>query len=71
MNVRVNYEKRPVGGILTVRVELVPNFCGIGSASRPIAYREHAQALDNLQEDMIGAIVSDLSHQLGDRYAAQ
>ena len=71
MNVRVVYEQRPVGGILTVRVELVPNFCGIGAASRCVAYREHSEALDNLEPEEIGRVVADLCRQLGEDYAAR
>jgi hypothetical protein len=71
MNVKVSYEARPIGGILTVRVELVPVFSGIGSASRPIAVRELSQAVDYLDEDMLGPIVSELSHELGSEYAGK
>jgi len=71
MNVQVRYESRPIGGILTVRVELVPVFCGIGSASRSIAFREMSQALDNLEEDGVGEVVAELSHQLGSDYASK
>jgi hypothetical protein len=71
MNVQVRYEARPIGGILTVRVELVPVFCGIGSASRSIAFREMSQALDNLEEDGVGEVVAELSHQLGNDYASK
>src|SRR5579883_898684 len=69
MNVNVHYEQRPIGGILTIKVELVPVFSGIGSASRPIAQREMSQAIDNLDEDALGDIVADLTHQLGADYA--
>ncbi len=71
MNVSVHYEARPIGGILTIKVELVPVFTGIGSASRPVAYREMSQAIDNLEEDALGDVVSDLTHQLGADYAAK
>jgi hypothetical protein len=71
MQVKVGYEPRPIGGILTVRVELVPVFAGIGSASRPIAVREVSQAVDNFDEDALGDIVADLSHQIGQEYAAK
>ena len=71
MNVRIDFEKRPVGGILTVRAELVPNFCGIGAASRCIAYREHSEALDNLEPEHIGAVVADLCAELGNDYASK
>lgn len=71
MQVKVAYEPRPIGGILTVRVELVPVFAGIGSASRPIAVREISQAVDNFDEDALGDIVADLSHQIGHDYAVK
>lgn len=71
MNVVLQYHRRPIGGILTVKVELVPSFCGLGSAIRPIAVRETAEALDNLEPDGLGEIVSRLSHQLGIDYATK
>src|ERR1041385_7591999 len=36
MQVKVGYEPRPIGGILTVRVELVPVFAGIRSEDRRV-----------------------------------
>ncbi|SRR5581483_2667067 len=71
MNVMVHYEPRPIGGILSVKVELVPLFCGIGSASRPAAYRELSQAIDNLDDDALGQTVSSLTHDLGEEYATR
>ncbi|MFI5201182.1 MAG: hypothetical protein ACHQNE_02195 [Candidatus Kapaibacterium sp.] len=71
VNAVLQYERRPLGGILTVKVELVPAFCGLGSAIRPIATRETAEAFENLEPDDLGKIVSELSHQLGIDYAAK
>ena len=71
INVKATYEKRPIGGILTIKVEVVPVFSGIGSASRPIAIKELSQAVDNLDEDSLGSIISELSHKLGEEYAAK
>jgi hypothetical protein len=71
MNVVLLYQRRPIGGILMVKVELVPPFCGLGSAIRPIAIRKTAEAVDNLEPDDLGEIVSRLSHQLGTDYAAK
>jgi hypothetical protein len=71
VQVNVKYEARPIGGILTVKVELVPLFNGIGSASRPVALKTISTSVDNLEEDALGMIVSDLMHQLGSEYAAK
>lgn len=71
MQVTVAYQPRPIGGILSIKVELVPLFCGIGSACRPIALREVSEAVDNLDEDGLGEIVAGLTHQLGAEYAAR
>ena len=68
---RVNYERRPIGGILTIKVALVPLFSGIGSASRPIALKTVSTAVENLDETTLATIISDLSHQLGSEYAAK
>lgn len=71
MTVVLLYNRRPIGGIVMVKVELVPAFCGLGSAIRPIAIRETAEAVDNLEPDALGEIISRLSYQLGADYAAK
>src|ERR1035437_8197351 len=71
MQVMVGYQPRPIGGILTIKVALVPLFCGIGAACRPIAVREVSEAVDNLDEDGLGEVVAGLAHQLGSVYAAK
>jgi len=71
MNVVLHYRRRPLGGILIVRVELAPAFCGLETAIRPIAVREAAEAVDNLDPDEIAETVSRLSYQLGIDYASK
>ncbi len=71
VQVIVKYESRPIGGILTVKVQLVPLFNGIGAASRPIALKTVSTSVENLEEDALGGIISDLTHQLGAEYAAK
>jgi len=71
INVHVSYDARPVGGILSVRVELVPVFGGIGSAVRPMISREFAQAVNDFDDDFIGQTISQLSAELSAEYAAK
>lgn len=62
--VKVTYDPRPIGGILSVRVDLVPVFNGIGGASRATATRATAISVDNLDEKTVTEIVSRLSLEL-------
>ncbi len=64
VNIRVTYDARPVGGILNIRVELVPVFGGIGSAVRPSIIRQFAQAVDNFDDDFIGQTITTLTGEL-------
>src|SRR5665213_2754797 len=61
ISVHVTYDARPVGGILNIRVELVPVFGGIGSAVRPAVSRQFAQAVDDFDDDFIGQTIVKLT----------
>ncbi len=71
VNVQISYDARPVGGILNIRVELVPDFGGIGSAVRPAASREFAQAVDSFDDDFIGQTITNLTNELAAEFAAK
>ena len=71
VNVKVTYDARPVGGILNIRVELVPVFGGIGSAVRPTESREFAQAVNDFDDDLIGQTIIQLTDELAAEYAAK
>jgi hypothetical protein len=71
VNVHVSYDARPVGGILSIRVELVPIFGGIGAAVRPTATREFAQAVDDFDDDFIGQTITKLTNELAAEFAAK
>jgi hypothetical protein len=71
INVHVTYDARPVGGILNIRVELVPVFGGIGSAVRPTVSREFAQAVDDFDDDFIAQTIVKLTDELATEYAAK
>lgn len=64
IEVKVAYDPRPVGGILNIKVSLVPVFSGVGIANRPVASRAKARAVDHISDESISAIVSDLSKSL-------
>jgi hypothetical protein len=70
INVHVTYDARPVGGILNVRVELVPVFGGIGSAVRPTISREFAEAVENFDDDYISETIMKLTNDLAAELAA-
>lgn len=70
INVHVTYDARPVGGILNIRVELVPIFGGIGSAVRPTISREFAQAVDNFDDDFISETIMKLTNDLATELAS-
>ncbi len=70
INVHVTYDARPVGGILNIRVELVPVFGGIGSAVRPTVSREFAQAVDNFDDDFISETIMKLTNDLATELAS-
>lgn len=71
VNVHVTYDARPVGGILNIRVELVPVFGGIGSAVRPTISREFAQAVDNFDDDFIGDTITKLTNEISTQLGAK
>ena len=71
INVCITYEARPIGGIMNIRVELVPIFGGIGSASRPVISREFVEAVDNFDEDAISQTIARFTHELAAEYTAK
>ena len=64
VKVRVNFEPRPIGGILSVTVDLVPLFSGVGVANRPLASKSIVQAVDEVTPTSITLIVAGLSVDL-------
>ncbi len=64
ITVRVSYDARPLGGILNIRVQLVPVFDGIGSALRPTISREFAEAVDYFDDDLIAQTIEKLSKEM-------
>jgi hypothetical protein len=71
VDVHVTYDARPVGGILNIRVELVPVFGGIGAAVRPTISQEFAQAVDDFDDDFIGDTITKLTDELATQIAAR
>ncbi|HET6512382.1 MAG TPA: hypothetical protein VFH43_09325 [Candidatus Kapabacteria bacterium] len=64
LNVKVNYDPRPVGGILTVRVSMTPSFRGIGVSTRPTTSRSIALAVDELSEETVKTLVDELTTEI-------
>ncbi len=71
IDVHVTYNAYPVGGILNIRVELLPIFGGIGSAVRPTITREFAQAVDDFDDHFVGKTIVKLTDELAAEYAAR
>jgi hypothetical protein len=67
VRVHVNFEVRPIGGVLTVRVDLVPQFSGVGVSNRPLASKTMMTAVDNLDASTVNALVASLSSELNDQ----
>jgi hypothetical protein len=70
LNVVLNYDGQPVGGILSVRVDLVPVFSGIGVSNRPLASKTYVAAVDQLENTNINEIVTELAKQIANDFRA-
>lgn len=71
LRVSVSYDKRPIGGILNVQVQVMPKFVGIGLSPRAIAKKTVATAVDNLTDNDVNQIVSQMTKELASEMAAQ
>jgi hypothetical protein len=69
ISVKVNFEARPVGGILTVRASMSPSFRGVGVSTRPEISRSVAMAVDELNEAQIKDIVRELTAEINGEFA--
>jgi hypothetical protein len=64
IRVNVSYEPRPIGGILNVTVAYVPQFSGVGVATRAIGTKTIALAVDGLDAGSVNKLVASLSSDL-------
>jgi hypothetical protein len=71
LNVTVRYDARPIGGILTVKSDLVPVFSGIGTACRPTVSNQFSEAVDNLDDDTIADAIRHLTAQVQKQFATK
>jgi hypothetical protein len=71
VSVKVTYDARPVGGVLSVRVAMSPSFRGIGVSTRATISRSTAMAVDEFDETLIQGIVNELSQEIQDEYLTQ
>jgi hypothetical protein len=69
VEVLVEYEERPIGGILRIAADLLPMFTGIYSSLRPLVSNDYAEAVDYLDVDEIANIVHERIQKLGQQYA--
>jgi len=63
--VTVQYEARPIGGILRIHTDLLGKFSGVCSADRPLISNSWAESVDYIDIDELGALITGLVHQLG------
>ena len=68
VRIYMQYDPRPIGGILTVRADLVPAFAGIGESARPIKTETVTQAVENMTEEQVEGIAQSLIGMLGEEY---
>lgn len=64
LNVKVQFDPRPVGGILTVRVSMTPTFRGIGVSTRPATSRSVAFAVDEFSQEIVDKMVTELTEEI-------
>jgi hypothetical protein len=69
VTVKVNYEARPVGGILTVRASMTPTFRGVGVSTRPEISRSVAMAVDEYDAELVRELARDLTSELNEVFA--
>jgi hypothetical protein len=68
VEVLVEYEERPIGGILRITADLLPMFTGIYSSLRPLVSNDYAEAVDYLDVDEIANVVHERIQKLGEQY---
>jgi hypothetical protein len=71
VTVKVQFEERPVGGILNVQVSMTPVFAGVGVTARPIVSRSIAQAVDQMNDEVVKQLVRDLTREMQNEFAAK
>jgi hypothetical protein len=70
VNVKVDFEARPIGGILSVRVSITPAFRGVGVSTRPVIHKNFTQAVDELDQNLVQKIVEDLTNEITAEFAS-
>lgn len=68
VSVKVVFDARPVGGVLTVRVAMSPSFRGVGVSTRATISRSTAMAVDEFNESLVQDIVTELSQEIQEEY---
>jgi hypothetical protein len=68
VNVKVSFDERPIGGILSVQVSMTPSFRGVGVSTRPTVSRSVAMAVDQLDDHTVQMLVAELSQQIQEEY---
>ena len=69
VNVKISFEERPVGGILTVRASMTPSFRGVGVSTRPAISRSVAMAVDEVDQKLINDLVRELTAEITGEFA--
>jgi hypothetical protein len=69
VTVKVNYDARPVGGILTVRASMTPTFRGVGISARPEITRSVAMAVDEYDAELVKELTRNLTSEISEVFA--
>lgn len=69
LRISVKYERRPLGGILSVTADLMPAFVGVGLQARPIDSKSASVAVDALEPEQVEEISRELVLELSKGYA--
>ena len=69
--VTVEYEARPIGGILRINACIFGGFNGICSAEHPLLSNSWVESVDSIYVNELGTLITNLVHKLGTKYASK
>jgi hypothetical protein len=64
LSVTISYDKQPIGGVLSIRADLIPLYSGVGVSSRPIVTETYASAVDGFSKAQVRAVVGELVEKI-------
>jgi len=64
VKVSIQYEPRPIGGIIVAEVKVLPVFTGVGTMARPTIKKTYIEAINDVQQEELKAIIDRLSNEI-------